>query len=149
MLTGEFKYSLDEKGRLMIPQRIRQAITGNVMIITRGIDRCIWLFPPEEWKSIAQNLIDSTSLFLEKTRLIQRRILAPAQEIDIDRTGRISIPQTLREYAGLKKDCIILGMLKYIEIWDESIYTNYWNENESRFRDAAEELGDKISFKVE
>ena len=149
MLTGEFKYSLDEKGRLMIPQRIRQAITGNVVIITRGIDRCIWLFPPEEWKSIAQNLIDSTSLFLEKTRLIQRRILAPAQEIDIDRTGRISIPQTLREYCGLKKDCIILGMLKYMEIWDESTYNEYWSENESRFRDAAEELGDKISFKTE
>jgi MraZ protein len=133
----------------MIPLRIRQATTGNIMIITRGIDRCIWLFPPEEWKVIAQNLIDSTSLFLEKTRLIQRRILAPAQEIEVDRTGRISIPPTLREYASLKKDCIILGMLKYIEIWDEGIYSGYWNENESRFRDAAEELGDKISFRPE
>ena len=149
MLTGEFKYSLDEKGRLMIPARIRQATTGNIMIITRGIDRCIWLFPPNEWKSIAQNLIDSTSLFLEKTRLIQRRILAPAQEIEIDRSGRIGIPPTLREYALLKKECIILGMLKYIEIWDEEIYSAFWKENETRFRDAAEELGDKISFRLE
>lgn len=149
MLTGEFKYSLDEKGRLMVPQPIRQAITGNIMIITRGIDRCVWLFPPEEWKSIAANLIDSTSLFLEKTRLIQRRILAPAQEIEIDRSGRISIPSTLREYAGLKKECIILGMLKYIEVWDGENYSGYWKENETRFRDAAEELGDKISFRLQ
>ena len=149
MLTGEFKYSLDEKGRLMIPQPIRQAITGNVIVITRGIDRCIWLFPPEEWKTISQNLIDAASPFLEKTRLIQRRILAPAQELEIDRSGRISIPVTLREYADLKKECIILGMLKSIEIWDEAIYNEYWNENESRFRSAAEELGDKISFRLQ
>jgi len=149
MLTGEFKYSLDEKGRLMVPARIRQAITGNVMIITRGIDRCLWLFPPEEWSSISQNLINSSSMFLEKTRLIQRRILAPAQEIEIDRSGRLSIPQTLRDYGELKKECIILGMLKYMEIWDEEIYNGYWKENESRFRDAAEELGDKISFRIE
>ncbi len=100
MLTGEFKYSLDEKGRLMIPQPIRQAITGNVIVITRGIDRCIWLFPPEEWKTLSQNLIDATSPFLEKTRLIQRRILAPAQELEIDRSGRISIPAPLREYSN-------------------------------------------------
>jgi len=149
MLTGEFKYSLDEKGRLMIPQRVRQAITGNVLIITRGIDKCIWLFPPEEWKNISQNLIDSSSMFLEKTRLIQRRILAPAQEIDIDKSGRIMVPPTLREYAGLKKDCIILGMLKYIEIWDDEAYNGFWNDNENRFRSAAEELGDKITFKAE
>src|SRR4030042_3770397 len=107
MLTGEFKYSLDQKGSLVTPQPIRQAITGNVIVITRGIDRCIWLFPPEEWKTLSQNLIDATSPFLEKTRLIQRRILAPAQELEIDRSGRISIPAPLREYADLKKECII------------------------------------------
>lgn len=148
MLTGEFKYSLDEKGRLMVPQPIRQAIAGNLLVVTRGIDRCIWLFPPQEWQNLAANLIDSSSLFLEKTRLIQRRILAPAQELEIDRSGRLSIPATLREYAGLKKDCIILGMLKYIEIWDEEAYQSYWKENEGLFRDAAEELGDKISFRL-
>ena len=133
----------------MVPQPIRQSITGNVIVITRGIDRCIWLFPPDEWKTISQNLIDAASPFLEKTRLIQRRILAPAQELEIDRSGRISIPVTLREYADLKKECIILGMLKSIEIWDEAIYNEYWNENESRFRSAAEELGDKISFRLQ
>ena len=149
MLTGEYKHSLDEKGRLMIPQAIRQSITGNAIVITRGLDRCIWLFPPEEWKTISQNLINATSPFQEKTRLIQRRILAPAQELEIDRSGRISIPATLREYAALKKECIILGMIKSLEVWDEGTYSEYWNENESRFRSAAEELGDKISFRLE
>ncbi|MEJ2663228.1 MAG: division/cell wall cluster transcriptional repressor MraZ [Spirochaetia bacterium] len=149
MLTGEFKYSLDDKGRLMIPVRMRTEITGNVLIVTRGVEKCIWLFSPEEWKRIAQDMLVSSSLFHEKARLIQRRILAPAQELDIDKSGRISIPQTLREYAGLKKECIILGMLKYMEIWDEENYQVYWNENESKFRDAAEELGAKVTFRNE
>jgi MraZ protein len=91
-------------------------------------------------------MLVSSSLFHEKARLIQRRILAPAQELEIDKSGRISIPQTLREYAGLKKECIILGMLKYMEIWDEDNYQSYWHENESKFRDAAEELGAKVTF---
>jgi MraZ protein len=149
MLTGEFKYSLDDKGRLMIPARMRSAIVGNVLIVTRGVEKCIWLFSPEEWKRISQDMLLSSSLFHEKARLIQRRILAPAQEIEIDKSGRISIPQTLREYANLKKECIILGMLKYMEIWDEENYLEFWNENESKFRDAAEELGGKVTFRDE
>jgi MraZ protein len=149
MLTGEYKYSLDDKGRLMIPVRMRTTVTGNVLIVTRGVEKCIWLFSPEEWKRISQDILVSSSLFHEKARLIQRRILAPAQELEIDKSGRISIPQTLREYAGLKKECIILGMLKYMEIWDEDNYQSYWNENESKFRDAAEELGAKVTFRNE
>jgi MraZ protein len=147
MLTGEFKYSLDDKGRLMIPVRMRSEIVGNVLIITRGVEKCIWLFSPEEWKKISQDMLLSTSLFHEKARLIQRRIVAPAQEIEIDKSGRIIIPQTLREYAGLKKECTILGMLKYMEIWDEENYLLYWNDNESKFRDATEELGGKVTFR--
>jgi MraZ protein len=147
MLTGEFKYSLDEKGRLMIPARMRSEIVGNVLIITRGVEKCIWLFSPEEWKRISQDMMLSTSLFHEKARLIQRRIVAPAQEIEIDKSGRIIIPQTLREYAGLKKESIFLGMLKYMEIWDEENYLSYWNDNESKFRDATEELGGKVTFR--
>ena len=119
MLTGEYKNSLDEKGRVLIPSRMRSEITGNVLILTRGVDKCLWLFPPEEWKKISENLMESTSVFQSKARLIQRRIIAPAQESDIDRSGRINIPQLLREYAGLQKECVILGIKNYIEIWDD------------------------------
>ena len=146
MIAGEYKYSLDEKGRLMVPAKIRGEIKGNVMYLTRGVDQCLWLFPPEEWRSIAENLIGSTSLFQEKARMIQRRILAPAQEAELDRSGRIAIPPTLREYAGLHRECYILGIVKYIEIWDAERYKTYLANTEDSFRQAAEELGGAIKF---
>jgi len=145
MITGEYRYSLDEKGRLMIPARVRSEIAGNVLVLTRGIDRCLWLFPPEQWKSKSEQLLSSTSLFHEKDRLIHRRIIAPAQEVEIDRSGRIVVPPTLREYGGLAKDCIVLGMLTHLEIWDEPAYRQYWEASEGRFLEAAEEIGDRLT----
>lgn len=144
MITGEYRYSLDEKGRLMIPAKIRSDITGNILILTRGIEKCLWLFSPEEWKSISDKLLASTSIFQEKTRLIQRRFIAPAQEVEIDRSGRIVIPSTLREYGGFKKDCIVIGMLNRLEIWDDVVYQDYWEDKEQEFQAAAEELGAKL-----
>jgi MraZ protein len=146
VITGEYRYALDEKNRLMIPARVRSDIAGNSVILTRGVEQCLWLFTHEEWKKICQSLIGSTSLFQEKARLMQRRIIAPAQETEIDRSGRITIPNTLREFAGLKKDCIILGIQTYLEIWDEASYAGYLEENEKRFKEAAEEIGNKIAL---
>ena len=146
MISGEYRYALDEKGRLMVPAKVRSEVVGNVMILTRGVDRCLWLFPSEEWRQLSENLIAATSPFSERARLIQRRILAPAQEVEIDRSGRIAIPPTLRGFAALKKDCTILGMVKYLEIWDEPTYTTYLEENEERFKEAAEEIGGSITF---
>ena len=141
MITGEFKNSLDEKGRISIPSRIRGEVPGNTLILTRGIDRCLWLFPPEEWRKISESLMESTSVFQSRARMIQRRIIAPAQEVEIDKSGRINISQTLREYAGLQKDCILLGIKNYIEVWGETEYRQYWEEKEEEFQEAAEELG--------
>jgi MraZ protein len=146
MITGEFRCSLDEKGRLLIPARMRTEVAGNEVILTRGVENCLWLFPPEEWKTFSENLIGSTSLFQEKARLIQRRMIAPAQETEIDKAGRIVIPQTLREYADLKKDCLILGLKKYMEIWSETAYQEYLAQNEAKFKEAAEELGGRITL---
>ena len=146
MITGEYRYSLDEKGRLMIPARLRVEIPGNIVILTRGVDKCLWLFTHEEWKKVSLSLIGSTSLFQEKARLMQRRIIAPAQDTEIDRSGRIIIPTTVREFAGLKKECIILGMMESMEIWDEETYRSYLEENETKFKEAAEEIGNKIAL---
>jgi MraZ protein len=146
MITGEFRCSLDEKGRLLIPAKMRTEVAGNVVILTRGVENCLWLFPPEEWKTFSENLIGSTSLLSENGRLIQRRMIAPAQENEIDKAGRIVIPQTLREYAGLQKDCLVLGLKKYIEIWSETAYQAYLEQNEKRFKEAAEELGSRITL---
>ena len=85
--------------------------------------------------------METTSPFQARARLVQRRIIAPAQEAEIDKAGRIAVPQSLREFAGLTKDCVILGIDKYVEIWDADQYRVYWEENEAEFQAAAEELG--------
>ncbi len=142
----EFRNSIDEKGRLLIPSRLRAEIKGSFLIITRGVDRCLWLFSPEEWKRISENLRGSTSLFQKKARLIQRRIIAPAQEAEIDRSGRINISPALREYADLSGDSVILGMENFIEIWNESEYKKYLEGTEEEFEEAVEEFGKIVSF---
>ncbi len=141
LLTGEFRNTLDDKGRVSLPARLRAELSGNVFVLTQAVDRCLWLFPPETWKNLSRKLMDSTSLFQAKARLVQRRIIAPAQEVEIDKAGRLAVPQSLREYAGLQKECVILGIDKYVEIWDADQYKEYWSENEEDFRAAAEELG--------
>jgi len=146
MITGEFRCSLDEKGRLLIPARMRADVAGSIVILTRGVENCLWLFPPEEWKTFSEKLIGSTSLLQEESRLIQRRMIAPAQETEIDKAGRIVIPPTLREYADLKKECLILGLKKYMEIWSEASYQSYLEANEAKFKEAAEKLGGRITL---
>jgi len=145
-MTGEFYNSVDEKGRLMIPAKIRNEITGNVLILTRGTEKCIWLFPPEEWRQLSDKIMNAASPFNARLSLIQRRIVAPAQEIEIDKAGRINIPPSLRDYAELKKEAVILGIKKYLEIWDEHVYEAFWKEKEKDYQEAVAELGKLISY---
>lgn len=145
LLTGEYRNTLDEKGRILFPMKLRNEMTGNILIVTQALDRCLWLYTPEEWKSLSSKIMDSASPFSMQNRLVLRRLIAPAQEIEFDRSGRLSIPQSLREYAGLSKDCIILGINKYMELWDADSYRRYLEETESSFREAAEGLNN-ISF---
>jgi MraZ protein len=142
-MNGTYKYSLDEKGRLLIPSRLREEIEGNMLVITRGLDKYLWLFTPGEWQDFSKKLLEATSIFQEKERLILRRIIAPAQDVEIDKAGRIMIPQTLREYAGLKKECMILGLKRFMEVWDEEQYSEYDSKNEQEFQEAVKGLNIK------
>ncbi|MCK5199421.1 MAG: division/cell wall cluster transcriptional repressor MraZ [Spirochaetales bacterium] len=145
MVNGEYRNSLDDKGRFLIPSRIRNGIEGNVLILTRSVDRCIWIFTPEEWKEISQLIMGTSSMFSKRTRSMQRRIIAPAQECEIDKSGRITIPPTLRKYANLdsKKEALILGVQDYMELWDIDSYDSYLVDSEDDFLEAAEDL-DKL-----
>lgn len=145
LLTGEYRNTLDEKGRILFPTKLRTGMVGNVLVVTQAFDRCLWLFTPEEWENISSKLMENASPFNEKNRLVLRRFIAPAQEIEFDKSGRLSIPQSLREYASLSKDCVILGVNKYMELWDAESYKAYLTESEDSFRSAAEELN-AISF---
>ncbi len=141
MITGEYHISLDDKGRILLPAKVRSSFADNMVALTQGVDSCLWIFEPAEWKRICANLMESTNMFQARARLIHRRIIAPSQETEFDKSGRINISPALREYAGLQKECVVLGVSTYLEIWDEQKYRSYWEEKEPEFQEAAEELG--------
>ncbi len=145
VLSGEFLNNIDEKGRIMIPVKLRACIEGDLLVLTRGVDKCLWLFPLSEWAKVSQQIMSATSILQARARMIQRRIIAPAQETEIDKSGRINIAPALRSFAELKKECVILGINNYMEIWDQEVYQKYWEENETDFQNAAEELGKIVS----
>jgi MraZ protein len=141
VLTGEFYNTLDDKGRVSLPARLRSALSGNTLVLTQGADDCLWLYPPEEWKTLLRVVMESTSPFLSRSRIVRRRIIGPAQEVEIDRAGRIAVPQSLRDFAGLSKDCVVLGQYEYIEIWDAERYRLYLSASKEDFNSGSEELG--------
>lgn len=145
LLTGEYNNTIDEKGRVSFPVKLRTAINQNVLIVTKGSGRCLWLFTSAEWEQFQSKITENASLLKEKNMIVVRRFIAPAQEVEFDKNGRLSIPQSLREYANLSKDCTILGMAKYVELWDSATYNAYLEESEEAFREAVEEFND-INF---
>lgn len=146
MNTGEFHITLDEKGRLLIPSRVRTEVRGSTLVVTRNIDKCLWVFPPEEWREFSSKLMNASSPLSQRGRLLQRRIIAPAQEVEIDKAGRINLPKSLQESVQLAKECTLLVMERYMELWDATAYQGYEQESEAELQEAAEELGGLVSF---
>ena len=149
LLTGEYRNTLDEKGRILFPTRLRNELFAesdkNVLIITQAFDHCLWLYTLDEWKNISSKIMETASPFNQKDRIVLRHFIAPAQEVELDKSGRLSIPQSLREYAHLSKDCVILGINKYMELWDAQAYSEYLGANAGSLEEAAEALS-SISF---
>ena len=143
-LTGEFRITLDDKNRLSLPARLRSALADIKLHLTQGLDDCLWLYPDDEWKKLEKTIMDTTNSFRSKDRNIRRRIIGPRQDVEIDKQGRIPVPPSLREFAGLSKDCVVLGQYDYIEIWAEDRYRAYLTANEEDFISGSEELGDLL-----
>lgn len=142
MLYGEFRNTLDEKGRILFPSKLRTVLQQNELMVTQGLDHCLMLFTIDEWAALNEKIVGSASLFNDQKRLVLRRFIAPAQKLEFDKTGRLSIPQGLREYAGLTGECVILGINKYMELWDAQSYAQYIEKTESSFLQAAESMSD-------
>ncbi len=146
LLTGEYNNTLDEKGRLSFPAKLRTELNENVLIVTRSyLDHCLQLFTAEEWEQLKTRIMASVSPFSKENMNVVRRFIAPAQAVEFDKAGRLSIPQSLREYAGLSKDCTILGVDKFMEVWDSEKYREYLASTEDQFQDVADDLRN-ISF---
>lgn len=118
MLIGEFGHSLDAKGRVHFPAKLREDL-GDSFIITKGLDNCLFAYSTDEWKILEDKI---RTLPMSKSRTLQRFFFAGAVEVEADKQGRILIPANLREYAGLDKDVIVVGASVRAEIWDAAKY---------------------------
>ncbi|MCG8347861.1 MAG: division/cell wall cluster transcriptional repressor MraZ [Chloroflexales bacterium] len=138
MFLGEFEHVIDDKGRVAIPARFREEL-GEGLILTRGFERCLQAFPRPIWQSLSQR-ISSLSLGNEEARNLRRMLFANAAEVEVDRQGRILIPQNLREYAGLSEQVIIAGLDTYFELWSRDRWQNVLESLDSNGSSIAEQL---------
>ncbi len=144
MLTGEYRNTIDEKGRILIPARLRQALGENTtLIITRAVDPCLWIMLPPFFENIRGKIMDGPgAMFDSNLRLLQRRIIAPAMECEIDKTGRLLIPPQLREsvFLNVKEESVMLGISTYLELWSVDAYNRFLNDSEADFSAASQSL---------
>lgn len=139
MFIGEFSHNLDAKGRMAVPAKFRSKL-GAGAIITRGLDHCLFVFTNTEWETLAQKLI-SLPLTQANSRAFVRLMLSGAADVQIDKQGRILVPDYLREYAGLKKQVVVAGLYNRFEIWDADSWKQYKTKTES----ASDEIAEKLS----
>lgn len=123
MLLGEYNHNLDEKGRVSVPSKFRDDL-GASFIVTKGLDNCLFVYSKEEWQTFETKL-KTLPLTNVNARNFIRFFFSGATECEIDKQGRINIPQNLREYADLKKDVTIIGVSTRVEIWDKDKWANY------------------------
>jgi len=126
MLIGQYKHDLDPKKRLTLPSKWRSTL-GKKIVLTNGLDSSLFIFTLKEWNKVAEKL-SQTSFGNKNTRDFNRFILANAFETDVDASGRIVIPDTLKEFACLKEKVILAGMYSRVEIWDETTWNNFTNK---------------------
>ena len=123
MFMGEYRHTVDPKGRLIIPSKFRELLGGE-FVVTRGLDGCLFVYPMNSWEAYVQQL-QKLPLTDKNARLFTRFIIAGATTCELDKQGRILLPVTLREFAHIEKDVLLAGMLDHIEIWNEEL----WKEN--------------------
>ena len=140
MFMGEFQHSIDAKGRLIVPAKFREKL-GDTFVVTRGLDGCLFGYPLDEWNKLEEKL-NEMPLAKKDARLFVRFFYSAATECEIDKQGRINIPQTLRAHAQLEKSCVIIGVSNRIEIWDEARWQSFTKEAELSFDDIAESMID-------
>ena len=111
-MNGEYRNTIDEKGRLMIPPKLREQLGSYTLMLTKSMDNSLWLFTKEDFEALNREVnYGPLAVFNRNSRMIDMMVISPAREIELDKTGRLSIPQILREFAGLepKSECVILG----------------------------------------
>ena len=140
MLIGEYTHTLDEKKRLSLPVRFRTEL-GKRLVVTRGLEGCLFVYSQKEWASIAKRL-GELGMGQASMRGFTRFMLAGASEVDVDASGRMLIPDFLRDFAGLKSKVVFAGLQSRVEIWNEKAWDSYTTRIEKEADMLAERLGE-------
>jgi MraZ protein len=140
LFYGEYRHTLDTKGRLIVPSKFREGL-GEKFIVTKGLDNCLFVYSMEEWETLV-NKIKLLPFTDKAVRAFSRFFFAGATEIEIDKQGRINIPPNLREYAELQKEVYVIGVSTRVELWNKERWDSYFDdENISN-----EEIAEKMSM---
>lgn len=139
LFMGEYNCKIDSKGRITFPAKLREQLEGKNFVITRGLDKCIDLFPMDKWNEKMKKLenIKTTDI---KQRTYVRFLLSAATELDFDAQGRINIPQSLKTYSELEKEVVVIGQNGRMEIWSKSRWDSFMSDSLENIADIAQEL---------
>src|SRR3989339_2092502 len=140
MFIGEYSHNLDEKGRLAVPKKFRADLSKGA-VVTRGLDNCLFLYTKNEWQKLAEKLAN-LPFAQANTRAFARLMLAGAMDVDIDKQGRIMVPDYLRQFAGLNKEVIVAGLYSRLELWDSAKWSEYKKKTEAESNQIAEQMGE-------
>ena len=139
LLIGEYEHTLDEKKRISLPKTFRAAL-GKRVVITRGLDRCLFVYSREAWGKVAEKL-QSLSIVDQDTRGFNRFMLSGAAEVEVDGVGRVLIPDHQKEFANLKRRVVFAGISDHVEVWN----ADHWHSYKKRIDKDAERMAKKLS----
>ena len=139
---GQAEYSVDNKGRVAIPAKMRNALhpeANSTFVVTRGFEKCVFLYPQNRWQEM-EGEIGKLNMYRPEARDFIRIILMWAEDVALDAQGRIGLPKPLMEYAGITDRALILGAFDHVEIWDPVIFEQYLNEQTADYETLAERV---------
>ncbi|WP_128895119.1 division/cell wall cluster transcriptional repressor MraZ [Longirhabdus pacifica] len=140
MFMGEYHHSVDDKGRMIIPAKFRDTL-GSTFVMTRGLDQCLFIYPNEEWKLLEQKL-KQLPLMKSDARAFTRFFFSGATECELDKQGRVNIPNNLREHGTIQSNAVVIGVSNRVEVWSKEIWNDYAQQSETSFNEIAEKLVD-------
>ena len=142
MLLGEYEHTIDDKNRLTLPSKFRAAFAGG-LVLTRGIERCLYAYPSSEWEATVQSRLRELDPLSKEGRLMHRYFFSGASEAELDKQGRVMVPAPLGDYAGLGKEVVVAGIHDHLEIWDRAAWRKEMDEVEGSAEHVAERLAQK------
>jgi MraZ protein len=140
MLLGEYEHTIDDKNRLTVPARFRQALEAGV-VLTRGLEACVYAYPAAEWRSLVESRLAQLDPLSRESRSLERFFFAGATEVNPDRQGRVMLPPPLIEHAGLQREVVVAGVRDRLEIWDRAA----WREQLKEVRESAEHVAERLA----